>query len=117
MDALTVLRREHTRIGQLFVEFDALSIRACKGRRAIAREIDELVRRHIEVEEALIYQHLDEPAHEHHIVLRLLDEIAATECHQEMYVARVHALRDMLLQHIAEEERCVFPAFAGTHAA
>jgi hypothetical protein len=103
MDPLTVLRREHTRIGQLFVEFDALAQRACNGRKALMREIDELVRRHVEMEKALNYQRT---APEHETVLAMLDQIAQTECRSDLYVARAHALRDMLLDHIA-----------GTHAA
>lgn len=130
MDALTVLRREHTRIGQLFVEFDGLSECACSGRKALMCEIDELVRRHIDMEEALIYQRLTyapewkddriTPLHseqEHHLVLHLLDEIAATECHSDVYIARAHVLRDVLLHHMKEEETYIFPTYAGTHAA
>jgi hemerythrin-like domain-containing protein len=130
MDALTVLRREHTRIGQLFVEFDALSERACNGRKALMREIDELVRRHIEMEEALIYQQAATapewagdritPLHseqEHSLVLSLLDQIAQTECRSDVYIARVRVLRDLLLHHIAEEEAHIFSVYAGSHAA
>jgi hemerythrin superfamily protein len=130
MDALTVLRREHTRIAQLFLEFDGLPGCACNGRKAIVHEIDELVRRHIEMEEALIYQRLASapewaddritPLHseqEHQLVLHLLDEIAATDCRSDVYVARVRILRDVLLHHIAEEEAYIFPSYAGSHAA
>ena len=130
MDALTVLRREHTRTGQVFVESDALPKCACGGRKALMREMDELVRRHIEMEEALIYQQLSSapewaddrttPLHseeEHHLVLRLLDEIMRTDYRSDVYVARVHLLRDVLLHHIKEEEAYIFPAYAGTHAA
>lgn len=130
MDAVTVLRREHTRIGQLFVEFDSLSECACTGRKALIREMDELVRRHIEMEEALIYQQSSTapewagdritPLHseeEHHLVLHLLDEIAQTDCRSDAYVARVHLLSDVLLHHIKEEEAYIFPVYAGTHAA
>lgn len=126
MDALTVLRREHTRIEQLFIEFDSLPECACGGRKAIMREIDELLRRHITVEEALIYEPLvsapewaDDratPMHseeEHHLILRLLDEIAKTECHASVYVPRARVLRDILLHHIKEEEAYIFPAYAG----
>jgi hemerythrin-like domain-containing protein len=130
MDALTVLRREHTRIGQLFVEFDALSKQACNGRKALMREIDELVRRHIEMEEALIYQQAstapewaDDPItplhseQEHQLVLTLLDQIAQTDCRSDVYIARAHVLRDVLLRHIAEEEAHIFSVYAGSHAA
>lgn len=107
MDALTVLRREHTRIAQLFAEFDALAGCACFGRAALMRELDERIRRHIEMEEALIYRDGEE---EHQLVLHLLGEIAGSECHTPMYVPRVHALRDVLLHHIQEEETRIFPA-------
>jgi hemerythrin-like domain-containing protein len=126
MDALTVLRREHTRIAQLFAEFDALADCACAGRRAIVRELDTLVRRHIDVEEALVYQRLatatewaddrSTPLHgqeEHSLVLRLLDEIARTDCRAQVYVPRVHVLRDVLMHHIHDEEAHIFPAVAG----
>lgn len=116
MDALTVLRREHTRIGHLFAEFDALPQRACGGRKALMREMDELIRRHIEMEDALIYRQLSS-APEHHLVLRLLDEVAQTDCRSDLYVARVNVLRDVLLHHIKEEVTDIFPVYAGTHAA
>ena len=113
MDALTVLRREHTRIAQLFTEFDALPQCACTGRKALVREIDELVRRHIEMEEALIYQRLaDPPKQEHQLVLQLLDEIGDVDCRDAMYVGRVQALRDVLLRHIKEEEAYIFTSYA-----
>lgn len=126
MDALTVLRREHTRIAQLFIEFDALLDCACAGRRALVRELDELVRRHIDMEEALIYHRISEAPEwaddrtvslhseeEHQLVRHLLDEIAQTECHQPVYVPRVHVLRDVLLHHMKEEETNVFPGCRG----
>ena len=123
MDALTVLRREHTRIAQLFVEFDGLPQRACLGRKAILCDLDEIVRRHISMEEALVYQrlaHASEPelatplhgAQEHQLVLGLLDEIAAADCRDPLYAARVHLLADVLLHHIEEEEAYIFPACA-----
>lgn len=123
MDALTVLRREHTRIEQLFVEFDELSDCACTGRAALVREIDELVRRHIVMEDALVYQNvLNAPewaddrvctlhsAEEHQLIVHLLNEIAQTECHSPVYVPRVHVLRDVLLHHMKEEEAYIFPS-------
>lgn len=114
MDPLTVLRREHTRIVQLFVEIDSLPERAASGRKALVHQLDELVRRHIEVENALMYARLaNEPEEEHSLVVRLLDELAQSDCRTPAYVARVHVLRDVLLHHIEEEEAHIFPAFAG----
>jgi hemerythrin superfamily protein len=126
MDALTVLRREHTRIAQLFTEFDALPECACAGRKALVREINDIVRRHIDVEEALVYQRLSNAPdwaddriaalhskQEHQLTLRLLDEICQTECHDALYVPRVRVLRDVVLHHIKEEEAYIFPAYAG----
>jgi hemerythrin-like domain-containing protein len=130
MDALTVLRREHTRIGQLFVEFDALPERARNGRKALMDELDALVRRHIEIEDALIYQKiatapewnddritLVHSQEEHRLVVALLDQVAETDCHSDAYIARVRILRDVLLRHIAEEEEQIFSVYAGSHAA
>lgn len=100
MDALTVLRREHTRIAQLFTEFDALPERACAGRKAIVREIDELVRRHIAMEAALFYPWQSETPEEHQPVLRKLAETVQADCYDPLYVSRVHALRVLLQHHI-----------------
>lgn len=108
MEPLKVLRREHTRIKQLFAEFESLSPCACTGRRALVRELDELVRRHIDMEEALIDHRIARDRDEHELVLRLLDEIAGTECHTAAFVPRVHALRDVLLEHIKKEESRVY---------
>lgn len=118
MDALTVLRREHTRIGQLFVEFDALSECACGGRKALMREIDLLLRRHLEMEEALVYQRFGTIAEtDHSELLRLLDGIARTDCRTPEYIPRVHHLREVLQCHVERGEDRLERAFAGTHAA
>lgn len=112
MEPLTVLRREHTRIAQLFVEFESLPERACTGRKAIMRELDALVRRHMEMEEALIYPPgLHEP-HEHRLISLLLDDIARTDCRDDAYLRRERALRDVLMRHMKEEEARVFPGYA-----
>lgn len=97
MDAVTVLRREHIRIAQLFEELEALPARACLGRRAIVEEIDQLVRRHIAVESALAGGERGEDRS-----LQLLDEIAKTDCRAPGYVARLKVLRDELNRHIRE---------------
>ena len=102
MDALTVLRREHTRISQLFVELDGLPQRACLGRRAIVAELDEIVRRHIIMEEALPGS---AGAGKHDAAaLQLLDELEQTDCRQPAYAMRLASLRDALLHHIRERE-------------
>lgn len=98
MDAVTVLRREHIRIAQLFEELEALPSRACLGRRAIVEEIDRLVRRHIAVECAHAGR---SPRHDDR-ALQLLDEIAAMDCRSSRYVTRLAALRDELSRHIRE---------------
>jgi hypothetical protein len=90
-----LLKREHTRIAQLFAEFEALPERACVGRQALMQEIDELVRRHMEHERG----NPDRYA----LILRLLGEIAKMDCHDVMYVPRVLVLRNLLLLHIQEE--------------
>lgn len=118
MDALTVLRREHTRIGQLFVEFDALSECACGGRKALMREIDLLLRRHLEMEEALLYQRFGSCKETDHAqLLAMLDDIARTDCRTAAYIPRVHGLRDLLRRHVSQGEERLAPALAGTHAA
>ena len=98
MDALTVLRREHIRITQLFEELEALPARACLGRRAIVEEIDQLVRRHIAIESA----HAGSISRGDDRALQLLDEVAAIDCRSSKYVLRLAALRDELARHIRE---------------
>lgn len=102
MDALTVLRREHTRISQLFVELDGLPERACLGRRAIVAELDEIVRRHMHMEQALP----GAPAggEEDARALQLLTKLNQTDCREAAYLAQLDALRELLLRHIRERE-------------
>jgi|GEM_PF-6963524 len=97
IDALRILKREHTRIAQLFAEFEQLPERACIGRAAIVRQIDDLVRVHISHERG--------DPDEYGLMLRLLGEIAKMDCHDVMYVPRVLVLRNLLLRHIQEEAR------------
>lgn len=101
MDARTVLKREHTRMEQLFAEFDALPERACVGRRALIGEIETLVRRHFAAEEALDRRGEDD----HAVVLRLLGEVSSMDCHDETYVPRALAVRELLRHHIRTEVR------------
>ena len=113
MDALTVLKREHTRILQLFDEFAALPKRACLGRLAIVREIDTLLRRHIKVEESVFYGNAaGRTCEAHAAALRALDELSSIDCRDDSYVTLVLALRDVLAAHIREEEANVFPSYA-----
>jgi hypothetical protein len=95
MDAARLLKREHTRIVQLFAEFEALPERACVGRQALMQQVDELVRCHI--------RHEPGKEQEHALMLRLLGEIAGMNCHDVLYVPRVLVLRNLLLAHIREE--------------
>jgi hypothetical protein len=103
MDALRLLKRDHTRIVQLFDEFDALPERACVGRQAIVGEINELVRRHITVEEALLNRRAEHDREDYALMLRVLGEIGSMDCHEVTYVPRVLMLRSLLLRHIREE--------------
>lgn len=98
MDAVTVLRREHIRIAQLFEELEALPPRACLGRRAIVEEIDQLVRRHIAMENA----HAGCASERDSSALQILDEIAATDCRASIYAIRLASLREELRRHIRE---------------
>lgn len=97
MDAVTVLRREHIRIAQLFEELDALPARAYLGRRAILEEIDQLVRRHIAVESAHAGGQWRDDR-----VLHLLDTISAMDCRTSVYETAIATLRDELTRHIRE---------------
>ena len=97
MDALTILKREHTRISQLFRELDALPERACLGRRALMREIDDLVRRHMRMESAF---NATAFASSGATAWALLDELAAMDCRDGSYAARIGMLRELLLEHM-----------------
>lgn len=103
MNALTILRREHTRIAQIFEEIDALPESACLGRAALVQELDGLVRRHVAMEDALMSaERLEQMGHDA-LALQYLDDLQRMECHDPLYVPRIMVVRELLLRHVERE--------------
>ncbi|TAM87185.1 hemerythrin domain-containing protein [bacterium] len=122
MDALTLLKKDHDAVKQLFRELDELGQRAVMAREKIAQKIAEELRLHSEVEEQIVYPAIKEKTkggsdervevlesyEEHALVANLLDELGGTDPKDESYRAKLRVIETLVLQHVKEEEGRLF---------
>jgi hemerythrin superfamily protein len=121
MDALTLLKNDHTKVKGLFKEVEALGDRATTGRERLFEEIDRELRLHSEVEEKIFYpafkRHAEdseereevlEAYEEHHIVANLIGELEALDPKNEQYKAKLNVLIELVKHHADEEESTMF---------
>jgi len=121
MDALTLLKNDHTKVRGLFKEVEALGDRAASGRERLFEEIDRELRLHSEVEEKIFYpafkRHAEvgeerekvlEAYEEHHIVANLMDELEGLDPKDEQYKAKLNVLIELVKHHADEEEGTMF---------
>ncbi len=119
MDALEILKQDHKRVLSLIAQ--------CEGRTDKARLHDlgkQIVRElsiHAELEEKLVYpkiRQLPEKAanfeivealEQHHIIKLILGELNGMAPTDDVYLAKILTLRDVLEAHIEVEEGEIFP--------
>ena len=121
MDALTLLKNDHTKVKGLFKEVEALGDRATSDRGRLFKEIDRELRLHSEAEEKIFYpafkQHAEnneereevaEAYEEHAIVANLIGEIEGLEPSDEQYKAKLNVMIELVKHHADEEENIMF---------
>ena len=117
-DALTVLRRDHQAVEQLFRRFERA--RTASERKRIAALVVRELSVHTAVEEELFYPALRRRANgadgrvlvaleEHHVAMLELAEIERARGSEERFAAKVGVLADHVRHHVHEEERELFP--------
>ena len=121
MDALTLLKNDHTKVKGLFKEVEALGDRATTTREKLFKEIDRELRLHSEAEEKIFYpafkQHAEdseereevaEAYEEHAIVANLIGELEGLDPSDEQYKAKLNVMIELVKHHADEEEKVMF---------
>jgi len=119
MDVITLLKKDHKMVKNLFEEFNNLKRGKVKKKAAIIAQIKETLTVHAQVEEELVYpafrengsmkEQVSEALEEHHVTKMLLGELDALQPDDERYDAKVKVLCEYLMHHVKEEEKEMFP--------
>ena len=118
-DALAMLKADHTKVKDLFAQFDGLGARAHVSKKRIADQICQELTIHTQLEEEIFYPAvrdaindqdlMDVALVEHAGAKELVAQISAMEPGDALYDARVKVLCDQILHHVEEEEGTIFP--------
>lgn len=118
MDIITLLKKDHRTVDELFTRVEESSARAVKAKQKLFVQIKAELTLHAEAEEAILYPRLQEMAslrhnameanEEHRLVKQMLAEIEALEDGGETWDAKMKVLIDMVRHHVEEEEHEIF---------
>ena len=125
MDAITLLKKDHRTVEDLFKRFEKFGPRAKKGKQETVERIVKELAIHAAIEEAVLYpsiraavddKKLDElvleSLEEHHVVKWTLSELDGMSSDHERFDAKVSVLMESVRHHVAEEEKELFPKLA-----
>jgi hemerythrin superfamily protein len=125
MDAITLLKKDHRTVEDLFKRFEKHGPRAKKGKQDVVERVIKELSIHAAVEETAFYpairqlikdEKIDdlvlESLEEHHIVKWLLSELEGMSPDHEPFDAKVSVLMENVRHHVEEEEQELFPAVA-----
>ena len=119
MNALTLLKRDHTEVRKMLSDLEDTTERAEKTRtEGLATLKDELGVQEA-IEEEIFYPALKEHPktkdlalegyEEHHVVDTIIGELETVEPSDEVWMAKFSVLKENLEHHISEEEDETFP--------
>ena len=120
MDAITLLKKDHKTVEQLFKRFEQAGDRAYVEKRQIVDRIIEELSVHAAIEEQVFYpvaraadpdneEIALESLEEHHVVKWLLSELVDMDPAHERFDAKVTVLIENVRHHVEEEESDFFP--------
>jgi len=119
MDVITLLKKDHKLVKNLFTELNNLKSGKVKKKADIIAQIKEALTVHAQVEEELVYpafrenrsmqEQVSEALEEHHVTKMLLGELDTLQPDGERYDAKVKVLCEYLMHHVKEEEKEMFP--------
>ncbi len=125
MDAITLLKKDHKTVEDLFKRFEKFSDRAKKGKQDVVERIVKELSVHASIEEAVLYpairsaiddKKIDdlvlESLEEHHIVKWTLSELDGMSPDNERFDAKMSVLIESVRHHVEEEEQDLFPKVA-----
>jgi hemerythrin superfamily protein len=123
-DAIALLKADHKKVKGLFAETDDLSDRATTQLKRIGDQVCQELTVHAEIEETIFYPAVKERAQrghkeerdlvlesyeEHSLVKKIISDLEAIDANDESYRPKLKVLREMVEQHVKEEERELFP--------
>ncbi|MDB5092340.1 MAG: hemerythrin [Candidatus Eremiobacteraeota bacterium] len=123
-DAIALLKADHKKVKGLFAETDDLSDRATTQLKRIGDQVCQELTVHAEIEETLFYPAVKdrtqrghkeerdlvlESYEEHSLVKKIISDLEAIDASDESYRPKLKVLREMVEQHVKEEERELFP--------
>ena len=124
MDAIALLKKDHREVKAMFEEAAQLGERAAAARRKLFEKIDEALKTHTHIEEAVFYpafkarakrekaeeerDEILEAYEEHHVVDRLMEVMEETDAKDESYKAKLQVLCELVDHHVKEEEHTLF---------
>jgi hemerythrin-like domain-containing protein len=120
VDAITLLKDDHSTVKDLFKRFEAAGDDAHKTKRQIVDKIIQELSVHAAIEEQVFYpavrsaveqaeDEVLESLEEHHIVKWTLSELEGMDPEDERFDAKVTVLIESVRHHIDEEEGEMFP--------
>jgi hemerythrin-like domain-containing protein len=116
MNVIDYLENDHHEVLNLIKKLQDTSPRAVKTREALFQQIRTELALHEIAEEKVLYPALKkenkslilESYEEHHVVDRILEELAETPAADETWIAKLTVMRENLEHHIEEERKEVF---------
>ena len=118
MDALTLLKTDHTKVKKLLTELEKTTERGVKTRTELFATIKGELTVHEIVEEEIFYPELMcvaklkditlEAYEEHHVVDLLMGELEALDVNDETWGAKALVMKENIEHHIEEEEGEMF---------
>lgn len=118
MDALRLLKDDHTKVKKMLEELDGTTERAEKTRTEGFDRLKHELAIHETIEEEILYPALQEFAktkditleayEEHHVVDQIVAELEATPVSDETWGAKLTVMKENLEHHIEEEEDDMF---------
>jgi len=120
MDAITLLKDDHSTVKDLFKRFESAGENAHKSKRQIVDRIIEELSVHAAIEEQVFYpavrssveqaeDEVLESLEEHHIVKWTLSELEGMDPQDERFDPKVNVLIESVRHHMDEEEGEMFP--------
>lgn len=119
MDALNFLKHQHREVEALFKK--AIGTQDAMERSETFKKIDRSLRVHSLIEEDIFYPELKRRAEksehrmevaeayeEHSLVKTSIEGLERMDPHQEQYEAKLHVLKNLVQQHVDEEEGSMF---------
>ena len=119
MNALTLLKRDHTEVKKMLSDLEDTTERAEKTRTEGLATLKHELEIHETIEEEIFYPALKEHPktkdlalegyEEHHVVETIMGELENVEPSDETWMAKFSVMKENLEHHISEEEDEMFP--------